>query len=124
VSARNHKAIFERKGSLDHWVDQQQEWEEVCREWIYLEPFALFGQRQEFIDSSQITVTRKQRAAVTYSPTMATVTTDCRLKIRKPVTVDEDEPEHDTNYRIFHIENIVNVREQNRELELMVIERV
>jgi hypothetical protein len=120
---RNHLAYFERKVAPDPWINQLESWEEVTREWIGLEPVALFAQRGEFTDSSQVTGTRKFKATATYSPTIGSLTSDNRFKIRKPVAVNEDEPEHDSNYRIFHIENTVNVLEQNRVLELMVIEK-
>jgi len=125
VSTRNEKAIFERKiPTEDEFAGELVEWEEVCREWVSLEPFALSGQRQEFIDVIQTKGTRKSKATLTHSPTTAAITTDYRMKIAKPTPVNQQEPNDDANFRIFHIEQIVNVREQNRELEFMVIEKV
>jgi hypothetical protein len=124
VSKRNHKAIFESKSPRDEWSGARETWTELTREWISLEPFALFGQRQEFIESNQTTGTRKFKASLVWSPTAATITNDIRMKIRKPVAVNENEPEHDSNFRLFEIENIVNPGEMNRELELMVQEKV
>lgn len=120
MSERNHNAIFERKATLDAWTDTQQEWEEVCREWVSLTP--LNG--REYFEAKQVQAATTHKARLTHSPTAATITTDCRMKIRKPVLVDEGDETADANYRIFAIDNIVNVREQNRELEMMVQEKV
>jgi hypothetical protein len=46
------------------------------------------------------------------------------LKLRKEPPVNELEPEADVNFRIFHIDAVVNVREQNRQLEFIVQEQV
>lgn len=120
MSNRNHKATFERKLPPDVWTGQLERWELECREFVSLEP--LTG--RELFNAQQVQSLATQKVKLTYSATTAAVTTAHRMKIRKPVTVNENEPEHDDNYRIFHIENIVNVREMNRELELMVQERV
>jgi len=79
---------------------------------------------REFFNTQQVQSTTSHRVKLTHSPTAATVTTECRMKIRRNVAVNEDEPDDDANFRIFGIENIVNVREENRELQFMVTENV
>jgi hypothetical protein len=124
VSQRTHKAIFERvPPPLDQWTGEGSDSSEITREWVSLEPLTVSSQRAEFNDAGKITTVGKFIVKVTHSPTMATVTTACRMKVAKTPPVDEDNPTADTNYRIFNIDQIVNVREQNRILELMVTER-
>lgn len=121
MSTRNHKAIFERKAApLDHFGGESDAWSELCREWVSLEPLA----GRELFEAQQVQSQITQKARLTHSPTAAGIRTHDRFKIALPVLVNEDEPNADENFRIFEIESIVNVREQNRELELMVIERV
>ena len=121
MSTRNHKATFEKRlPPLDNFGSEEEGWEHVCDEWVSLEPLS----GRELLEAQQVQAQARHKIRLTHSPTAATITTDYRLKIRKPVVVDEDEPESDVNYRVFHIENIVNVREANRELEMMVVEKV
>jgi head-tail adaptor len=95
-------------------------WEEVTREWVALAPQT----GSEFVNATQTTATSKLLVYTTFSPSMADVTTKCRMKIAKLSMVNEDDPNADENYRIFNIEDITNVREQNRELQLLVTEKV
>ncbi len=119
---RNHKAIFEREVKpADNFGAAVSTWEEVTREWIDLKPFV---QRGEFVDASQTKGTQQLIAKITHGRTMASVDIACRMKIAKDSAVNEQEPNADENFRIFGIESIVNVREANRELQLMVTERV
>jgi hypothetical protein len=116
--------IFERKSPpLDYFVAEAAEWEEVCRAWCSLEPVVLMAQRQEFIDATQTTLTRKSTLKLSWTPETDRITTDCRAKLAKAIPVNEAEPNNIANYRIFEIDQIVNVKEQNRELELMVVEK-
>ncbi len=56
--------------------------------------------------------------------TMEEVDVTCRMKLSRPNVVDESEPNSDVNFRIFHIESVVNVGEMNRELQFVVVEKV
>jgi head-tail adaptor len=109
VSARNHKAIFERLVQpADLFTGEAGQWEEVCREWVSLAPVQIFAQRFEFTDAAQITSQRKSIAKTIYSASTARITTDCRM------TVGE---------RVFEIVQLINTDEQNREFELLVVEK-
>jgi head-tail adaptor len=124
MSTRNKLLIFERKASpLDHFVEGTPEWEEVCKAWASLEPVALFAQGGEFVDASQTKSQRKSIAKLDCTATTLQITTDCRAKLRKPIPVDESDTEADVNFRISQIDQIVNVKEQNRNLEMLVVER-
>lgn len=51
------------------------------------------------------------------------VTSRDRLKITRNQQPKPNDPNHESNFRIFNIESVINVGERNRELELMVVER-
>ncbi len=122
---RNHKAIFEREVKpSDNFGAAVSTWEEVTREWIGLDQASAFFQRREFQDAAQTKGTQALMAKVTHGRTMASVDIACRMKIAKDSVVNEQEPNADENFRIFGIESITNVREANRELHLIVTERV
>jgi head-tail adaptor len=120
VSKRNHKAIFERKAPRDEWSGAADSWQNIHTEWVSLEP--LTG--REYFQAAQVQAQSSVKCGMQWSPSAALVTTDCRMKIRKPVAVNENEPDADENFRLFEIENITNPGEMNRELELMVQEKV
>lgn len=125
MSKRIHKAIFEREClPTNQFTGEQGTWQEVAREWIGLTPQEVTTQRGEFIDAAQTKGVRKSVADCCWSNTMAAVDSACRMKLAKPNVVDESEPNSDVNFRIFHIENIVNVKELNRELQFVVVEEV
>lgn len=118
---KSHKAIFERKlPKQDHFSSEGDTWGEICREYVSLEPLNL---REQFY-AHQTESLASHKAEASWSPTMATVTPASRMKTPKPVPVDLDNPEAEENYRIFHIESIINVLEKNQELELMVVEQL
>jgi head-tail adaptor len=105
VSARNHKAIFERLVQpADLFTGEAGQWEEVCQEWVSLRPQTA----REYIDAAQVTGQRPSIARLICSASTAKISTDCRM------TIDG---------RTFEITSIVNVSETNHELELMVTER-
>lgn len=116
-----HKAIFERKANpLDTWSAEKEVWDELFREVMKLAP--LTG--SERVESAQVTALATHKAEIYWSPTASKLTTGDRFKIHRNDTVDAENPADDANYRIFHLESVVNVREQNRTLELMAVERV
>lgn len=124
MSARTHKAIFERwEEPADHFGEAKGAWQEVCKECVTLKPVAILAQRQEFIENSQTTGTRKSIATLIWSLSRAAIDTSCRMKIRRYPIVNEVQPEDDANYRIFHIDAMLNVDELNKELQLMVVEK-
>lgn len=117
---RNKLIVFERKiPPLDYMVAEVPDWPEVCKAWCSLEP--LTG--RELFQAQQVQSQTTHKVCLTYTAETARITSDCRLKLAKAIPVNEAEPTSDENYRIFEIEQIVNVREQNRELELMVVEK-
>lgn len=121
MSTRNHKAIFERETRpADEFGTARYSLEEICTEWVTLEPLS----GRELFQAQQVQALTTHKVTVTHSPTMATVKSSDRMKIRRDVVVNEDEPNHDDNFRIFQLESIVNVREANRVFELMVQEKV
>ncbi len=121
MSKRIYKAIFERFiQPADNFGTALGEWQEVAREWVSLTPQTI---GKEFVDAAQVKGTTPSITYCNWSRTMAGVDIACRMKIAKLDVVNEQEPDDDANFRIFGIENIVNVREQNRELQLMVLEK-
>ncbi len=120
MSKRNYKATFEVKlQPLDHFTGESGDREVICREYVSLLPIS----GRELIEAEQVQSQTTHKVYVNYGVSMSRVTTEHRMKIRRPVTVNEADPEHDSNYRIFQIESIVNVNEANRELQMMVVER-
>lgn len=125
MSRQNHIATFERKNSpLDHFVSEAPAWDFVARAGVELEPLGATTQRTEFVDGNQVKSTRRTIVRTTWTPTLANVDSACRMKVAKPVAVNNDNLEADENFRIFGIEQIVNVGERNRVVEMMVAEVV
>lgn len=120
MSTKNHKAIFERQEPSDEFGELRYTYAEVCSEWISLEP--LTG--RELFQAQQVQSKTSHKAMATHSQTLATVGTDCRVLVRRTNLVNEDNPEASENFRVFHIERMTNVREQNREFEFLLIEDV
>lgn len=125
MSKRNVLVTFEKFAEPeDHFSELTGQWQEVTKAWVELAPVAIFAQRAEFIDASQNTSTRKSIAKTACTRKLLELTNKCRMKVKKLNLVRPDEPGHDANFRIFNIEQIVNVDEANRELNLMVTEKV
>ncbi len=121
MSKRIHKAIFERFAQpADTFGLAKGEWQEVAREWVSLAPQAM---AKEFVDAAQVKGNTAFFCYCNWSRTMAAVDIACRMKLSKLDVVNEQEPDADENFRIFGISEIQNVREQNRELQLMVLEK-
>lgn len=121
VSVDRPKAIFERKANpLDYFGGEKEVWNELFREIVKLAP--LTG--NERVESAQVTALATHKAEIHWSPTASKLKAEDRFKIHRNETVDAENPADDANYRIFHLESVVNVREQNRTLELMAVERV
>lgn len=119
-SARNNLMIFERVAPiLDRFVEITPTNDEVTKAWCSLEP--LTG--RELFQAQQVQSQVTHKACCTWTAETTGITTDCRMKLAKPTPVDEQNANADVNFRIFQITSIRNVREQNRELELMVVER-
>ncbi len=107
---RNFLATIERKApTLDAFLGQSDEWELVTKAWVSMEPLGITTQRGEFIDTNQTKGTRKSIFKTDWAPDLANVDSACRMRIEN---------------RIFHIDQIVNVGEQNRELQFLVVEKV
>lgn len=121
MSRRNNKlAIFERPAPvLDPLLGEKPRWCEVTKAWVGLEP--LNG--RELLLAQQVQAHTTLKLTTTWTPTIAAVDTACRMKIAKLTPVKPNEPKSDDNFRIFNIESLMNVREQNRELEMMVVEK-
>lgn len=114
--------VFEQQlPVLDHFIGEAPAWEEVTKAWIGLSPEPV--QAGESVESEQTTSKRKSVAKLYYTPATAAITTDCRMKLAKLIPVNEANANDDANYRIFHIDQIINVKEENRELEMLVVER-
>lgn len=47
-----------------------------------------------------------------------------RFRVRKATLVNEEDEDAPENFRVFQLESVINVGERNRELELMVVEKV
>lgn len=109
-----HLAIFEQPISpLDAFIGEAKAYEEITKAWIHLDTNAILAQRTEFVESQQSTQVRKHVAKCTWTPTMATITTGCRMRIER----------QDGTSRVFGIDAIVNVDERNRELQMQLVER-
>lgn len=113
-------ATFERKANpLDYFSGETDVWELVAKEWVSLRP--LNG--REIFQAQQVQSIARLVAETNWSPSMSVVNTACRMKIAKPVPVDESDANADVNYRLFEIDSVVNVNEANRELQFMVVEK-
>lgn len=119
--ARNKLATFERQAPvLDSLAGEKPKWDEVTKAWIGLEP--LNG--RELLLAQQVKSQLSHKLTTTWTPTLSVIDSVCRLKIAKMVQVKPNEPKSDDNFRIFNIESVANVKEQNRQLEMMVVEKV
>lgn len=99
-------ATFERKAAvLDAFIGQTDEWQEVARAWISVEHVSA----REYVEAAQVTAQHKLLVKTAWTTTLGTVDAACRM------TFDG---------RVFEIEQITNVAEQNRQLQLIVMERV
>lgn len=119
--APNKLMIFERKKKpLDNFGTGADQYDEVCKEYVSLEPLS----GRELINAQQVQAQTTHKLRLHYSPGTSKVTPRDRAKWKKPEPVDTSDLNADCNYRIFNIESVINVREQNRELEMMVVEVV
>ncbi len=124
VSKRIHKAIFEREQlPADNFGASVSTWCEVAREWVGLKTLQL-DPKGEFVDANQTKALTRYTVDCCWSRTMDAVDASCRMKLARDSVVDETEPKADANFRIFHISDIVNVNEMNRELQMLVVEKV
>ncbi len=112
-------AIIERQEERDDVEGSGGEWAELTTAYINLAP--LNGRERLIAAQTQAHTTHKITG---HYGDLKNVLPEDRLKIAKLETVDEDDTENDVNFRIFHIESMVNVNEMNREIELLVVERV
>ena len=121
---RNYIGIFERfVPPTDNFGAAVGEWQEVAREWVELKPQQL-DPKGEIQDDNQTKSFARFIAECVWSPSLeSAIDTSCRMKISKRNVVNESEPNSDENFRIFQIVDMVNVREMNRDLQLMVTER-
>ncbi len=121
MSKRIHKAIFERfTQPTDNFGTAEGQWLPIAREWVSLAPQAM---AREFVDAAQVKGNTIFFCYCNWSRTMAAVDITCRMKLSKLDVVNEQEPDADENFRLFGISEIQNVREQNRELQMMVLEK-
>lgn len=119
----NKLVIFERKAEeIDLFSGEVQQWKEVTKAYVSLSS-DIASQRGETTDADQRTSIRRGIVKTTWTPTMAKIDTACRMKIAKFETVNPDKASDDLNFRIFGIDSLVNVNEQNRELQIGVMER-
>ncbi len=124
MSKRNILVTFEKRNEPeDHFGELAGTWETLTKAWVSIEPTKVESQRAEFVDGAQVTSTRRSIIKAHCTSKLLELTTKCRMKFRRLNDVRPAEPEHDANYRIFQIEQIVNVDEANRELQLMVTEQ-
>lgn len=114
----NKLATFERSSVANEFENTSGEWGELCKAFVNLEP--LTG--REFLEAAQIQTRMTHRGRLIYTAQTAQIKSKDRFKIALPTLVEPEEPDKDINFRIFQIESIVNVREQNQELELMAVE--
>lgn len=125
MSTRNHIAIFERFiDPADNFGEAKGSWEEVCKEWVSIKPLAINTQRGEFVDTAQTRSLIRSTVLANWSPTLSAVTTKCRMKVARPVPVNSENAADDANYRIFEIDSLINYGEQNRELQMFVVEKM
>ena len=119
-----HLATFERKApTLDHFIGEVDEWVEVTKAWIGLEPVQITAQMNEATEGAQVSGQRKVIARATWTPTLATLDSTCRMKLANVTPTVPSDLSDDRNYRIFYIEQLVNINENNRELQLLLMER-
>lgn len=110
------KAVFEQyTPPIDHFGKAKGEWTEVFQEFVQLEPLS----GRELLQAQQIQSQTTHKATFHFR---TDIDTKMRLRVERPGVIDAD-PTKDSDWRIFHIESLVNVNEQNRELQLMLIEK-
>lgn len=123
--SRDFVGIFERKVEpSDQFGDALPTWEEVCREWVSIKAQPITTQRGEFIDAAQTKGTRKAVVECVWSETLADITIAHRMKIARRNVVNANDPGSDENFRIFHIDQIVNDQEMNRDLQFVMSEKI
>lgn len=93
---------------LDAFIGETDEWVEVTKAYVEMDVPAIFAQRQEYAETTQTVSTRKTIAKAVWTPVLAVVDAACRMTF---------------NGRVFHIDQITNPGENNRELQFMVVER-
>ena len=123
--SRDFIGIFEAKVEpSDQFGESLPTWEEVCREWVSIKPQPGITQRGEFIDAAQTKGMRKSVVECAWSETLDAITTAHRMKVAKRNVVNANDLDSDDNFRIFHIEQIVNDGEMNRNLQFVMLEKV
>lgn len=116
--ARRHLAIFERPiAPQSNLSAEKTEYTEVAKAFVDLNP--LTG--RELIQAQQVQAQTTHKVNLIWTPTVSAINSACRMKIAKPVAVNNDVKD-EVNYRIFNLESVLNVREENRVMELMVME--
>lgn len=93
---------------LDAFIGEANEWEEVTKAWIHLDT-NIAQQPGESIETTQVSTKRRVIANATWTPTLASVDSACRLRCGE---------------RIFEIDQVVNAGEQNRLLQFQLVERI
>lgn len=109
-------ATFERKTTFDDFGQTGGEWVELFQAYVKIIP--LTG--RELVESGQVQAQHTHRA---WTHWQDGVSAKHRFKIARNEAVDIDDPDADANFRIFQIDSVINVREHNKELELLVTER-
>lgn len=106
---QKHLVTFERKApTLDAFIAGTDEWVEVAKAYVSFES-AVIGQKSEYQETAQTTSQRRSVVRAQWTPAMAAVDTACRMTYGD---------------RRFEIDQLINVGEHNRELQLSVSERV
>jgi head-tail adaptor len=117
LCVKYHKrAIFERRTPIDDVTGTGGQWQQAFQAFIGLEPL----RGSEYIEAQKLQAVVSHKVCTHWRDG---VTTKGRLKIAKYKKPKPLEPDHDDNFRIFHVVSVINVGEMDRELELMVIER-
>jgi head-tail adaptor len=113
----NRVGIFELQAEANNIDGTGGEWEEISHRWyVSVEP--LSGRELFVAQQAQSQTTHRIRCQW-----FDGLTTKHRLKIAKFTTVDEDDPTADANFRIFHLETLINVGEMNRQYEILAVEK-
>jgi hypothetical protein len=112
-------AIFERQNERNDVDGTGGEWEELTRAYVHLRP--LTG--NERLIAAQIQAHQTHAMEGHYGD-LRSVRPEDRAKFARYDVVDVEEPESELNFRIFNIESSINVDEANREIKMMVVERV
>jgi hypothetical protein len=114
MSRRNNiLATFERKNpTLDYFSGEVDEWSEVTKAWGRFETEGGLNVGEQ-VENEQVANIRRAVFRTIWTPAMARVDSACRMTANVG-----------GNERSFQINQIVNVGEQNREIQLNVEERV